>query len=42
MDLPEGDVHIDGTQSQLQQVIVNLLENALKFTPVNGKIFLAL
>jgi len=42
MDLPEGEVYIDGNESQLQQVIVNLLENALKFTPVNGKISLAL
>jgi signal transduction histidine kinase len=42
LDLPEGEVYIDGNESQLQQVIVNLLENALKFTPVNGKISLAL
>ena len=42
MDLPKGDVYINGNAYQLQQVIVNLLENALNFTPVNGKISLAL
>ncbi|MDB6054851.1 MAG: Integral rane sensor signal transduction histidine kinase [Verrucomicrobiales bacterium] len=36
-DLPEG-VFIIGDQQRLKQIIVNLLDNAIKYTPEGGKI----
>ena len=42
VDLPEEVVTVSGNEGQLQQVLINLLENALKFTPTNGWVSLNL
>ena len=36
--LPEGDLPVYGESQQLCRVIVNIVSNAIKFTPVGGKI----
>ncbi len=36
--LPEGDLPVFGEAQQLCRVIVNIVSNAIKFTPVGGKI----
>ena len=40
--LPEGRVHVDVDEVRLTQVLVNLLTNAAKYTPVGGRVRLAL
>jgi signal transduction histidine kinase len=38
MNVPDKTLSVIGNESQLRQVVINLLENALKFTPVGGTI----
>ena len=38
LNLPDETITVIGREMQLRQVIINLLENALKFTPQNGSI----
>ena len=40
IDLPEETIQVMGNETQLRQVIINVLENALKFTPDSGWISL--
>ena len=40
MNIPDTEVKTQGHEMQLKQVVMNLLENALKFTPANGSISL--
>ncbi len=42
MDLPDSEFIIHANPAQLLSALNNLLENALKFTPSGGKIFLTL
>jgi signal transduction histidine kinase len=42
MNMQDDAVSVMGNEMQLRQVIINLLENAVKFTPANGQISLNL
>lgn len=42
MTVPDVELQVTGNEMQLKQVIMNLLENALKFTPTTGTISLDL
>ena len=42
LSLPDHDVMIDADKLKLQRVISNLLDNAVKFTPENGRVALSL
>jgi heavy metal sensor kinase len=37
-----GDVFVDGNPNHLRRLLINLLDNALKFTPPNGRVAIAL
>ena len=42
VNIPDAEAKTHGNEIQLKQVVMNLLENALKFTPANGTISLNL
>jgi signal transduction histidine kinase len=42
LNIPDDIVNVSGNETQLRQVVANLLENALKFTPVAGWVSLQL
>ena len=42
LNIPDDIVNVSGNETQLRQVVANLLENALKFTPAAGWVSLQL
>lgn len=42
VDLGDSEIHVDGDLARLAQCVANLLNNAAKYTPPNGKIWLEL
>ena len=42
LDVPGEKIMVEGNELQIKQMLGNLLENALKFTPENGSILLTL
>ncbi len=42
LTIPENPVLVDGDTVRLEQVVANLLENAVKYTPAGGRIWLSL
>ena len=40
--LPDGEVPIDGDADRLSQVVANLIDNAIKYTPNDGDVSIAL
>ncbi len=41
-ELPEREVPIDGDAAQLSQAVANLIDNAIKYTPRDGRVLVAL